>query len=40
VTERVPHVLPANVHNFGYLKTKAERSGHLIDLHVLASDAK
>jgi len=40
VTERVPHVLPANVHNFGYLKTKAERSGHLIDLKMLARDAK
>lgn len=40
VTERVPHVIPPNVHNFGYLKTKAERSGHLIDLQTLEIDAK
>lgn len=29
VTERVPHVFPANEHNSRYLKTKASRSGHL-----------
>ena len=29
VTERVPHVFPANEHNKRYLKTKASRSGHL-----------
>jgi len=29
VTERVPHVFPANPHNRRYLRTKAERSGHL-----------
>lgn len=29
VTERVPHVFPANDHNQGYLRTKATRSGHL-----------
>lgn len=29
VTERVPHVFPANDHNEGYLRTKATRSGHL-----------
>ena len=40
VSERVPHVLPANEHNFGYLTTKVERSGHLIDLAALVSDAK
>lgn len=29
VTERVPHVFPGNGHNEDYLRTKAERSGHL-----------
>ncbi|MGQ9366319.1 GTP cyclohydrolase II [Azospirillum sp. ST 5-10] len=29
VVERVPHVFPSNAHNEGYLRTKAERSGHL-----------
>ena len=29
VTERVPHVFPANDHNRRYLSTKAARSGHL-----------
>lgn len=29
VVERVPHVFPANGHNEGYLRTKAERSGHM-----------
>jgi GTP cyclohydrolase II len=29
VTERVPHVFPANPHNRRYLATKAARSGHL-----------
>ena len=29
VTERVPHVFPANEHNRRYLSTKAARSGHL-----------
>lgn len=32
VTARVPHRMPANVHNRLYLETKATRSGHLIDL--------
>lgn len=32
VSARVPHVMPANVHNHLYLETKATRSGHLIDL--------
>ncbi|MQC26186.1 MAG: GTP cyclohydrolase II [Chloroflexi bacterium] len=32
VTERVPHVLPPNKHNAFYLKTKATKSGHFIDL--------
>jgi GTP cyclohydrolase II len=30
VSERVPHVMPANEHNRSYLSTKARRSGHLI----------
>ena len=30
VTERVPHVLPANPHNHRYLATKRDRSGHLL----------
>ena len=30
VTERVPHVFPANGHNEFYLNTKRERSGHLL----------
>jgi len=29
VVERVPHVFPANGHNEQYLRTKAERSGHM-----------
>ena len=29
VMERVPHVFPSNDHNAGYLRTKANRSGHL-----------
>jgi GTP cyclohydrolase II len=29
VIERVPHVFPSNGHNAGYLRTKAERSGHM-----------
>lgn len=29
VTERVPHVFPANDHNKSYLRTKATRGGHL-----------
>ncbi len=29
VTERVPHIFPANDHNETYLRTKATRSGHL-----------
>jgi GTP cyclohydrolase II len=30
VTERVPHAFPANAHNARYLRTKAQRSGHLL----------
>jgi GTP cyclohydrolase II len=30
VTERVPHVFPANRHNDRYLETKASRFGHLL----------
>lgn len=33
VRERLPHILPMNEHNFDYLKTKAEKSGHMIDFH-------
>lgn len=29
VVERVPHIFPANGHNEAYLRTKAQRSGHL-----------
>ena len=28
--ERVPHVFPANGHNENYLRTKAERAGHML----------
>jgi GTP cyclohydrolase II len=31
VTGRIPHVLPPNPHNEFYLRTKAEKSGHMID---------
>jgi GTP cyclohydrolase II len=31
VTDRVPHVIPANEYNRFYLQTKASRSGHFID---------
>ena len=30
MTERVPHIFPSNMHNQGYLKTKAAKSGHLL----------
>lgn len=30
MTERVPHIFPTNMHNQGYLKTKAAKSGHLL----------
>lgn len=30
VTERVPHAFPSNRHNAAYLKTKAEKAGHLL----------
>lgn len=29
VVERVPHIFPANSHNEAYLRTKAEKAGHL-----------
>lgn len=32
VTERLPHALPPNPHNLHYLRTKATRSGHMLDL--------
>jgi GTP cyclohydrolase II len=31
IAERVPHIFPANGHNERYLRTKATRSGHLLD---------
>jgi GTP cyclohydrolase II len=30
VVERVPHVFPSNEHNYGYLRTKATKSGHML----------
>jgi GTP cyclohydrolase II len=30
VAERVPHAFPATVHNAAYLKTKADKAGHLL----------
>ena len=30
VVERVPHAFPATAHNRDYLRTKAEKSGHLL----------
>jgi len=32
VDERVPHVIPPNPHNRFYLQTKAQRSGHLMNV--------
>lgn len=32
ISGRLPHILPPNPHNEFYLRTKAEKSGHLIDL--------
>lgn len=32
VSERIPHVLPPNKHNVFYLRTKAARSGHVIEI--------
>ena len=32
VNGRIPHVIPSNPHNRFYLETKANRSGHFIDL--------
>jgi GTP cyclohydrolase II len=31
VTDRIPHVIPANAWNRSYLETKATRSGHQIE---------
>jgi GTP cyclohydrolase II len=31
ISQRIPHVIPANEHNRFYLETKANRSGHYID---------
>ncbi len=31
VTKRIPHIIPPNEHNEFYLKTKANKSGHMID---------
>ena len=35
VVDRIPHVMPANEYNRFYLETKAQRSGHYIDLESL-----
>jgi GTP cyclohydrolase II len=32
VSERVPHVVAPNPYNAFYLRTKAEKAGHLIDV--------
>ncbi|APS00648.1 GTP cyclohydrolase II [Pajaroellobacter abortibovis] len=32
ITKRLPHVVPASLHNRHYLLTKAKRAGHLIEL--------
>jgi GTP cyclohydrolase II len=31
VSDRIPHVIPANEYNRFYLETKATRSGHLLE---------
>ena len=31
VSERLPHALPPNPHNVHYLRTKARRSGHMLE---------
>jgi GTP cyclohydrolase II len=31
VVERVPHTMPANVHNREYLRAKAQKGGHLFN---------
>lgn len=38
VRERVPHVVAPNDHNRGYLRSKARRSGHILDLDALARE--
>ena len=38
VRERVSHVVAPNDHNRSYLRTKASRSGHLIDAELLARE--
>jgi len=32
VSKRIPHIIPPNEHNQFYLQTKADKSGHMIDL--------
>jgi len=31
VTGRIPLIIPPNVHNVNYLKTKKDKSGHMLD---------
>lgn len=31
INKRIPHIIPPNDHNLFYLKTKANKSGHMID---------
>jgi len=31
VTGRIPHIIPPNEHNKGYLETKRKKSGHMLD---------
>jgi GTP cyclohydrolase II len=35
IVDRLPHLLPTNPHNRAYLATKAQRSGHLIEVDAL-----
>jgi GTP cyclohydrolase II len=38
ITERMPHIMPANRHNHKYLETKARKSGHVIALEDMVYD--
>jgi GTP cyclohydrolase II len=40
VTARLPHATPANPHNAAYLRTKATRSGHHLDIDAEGTEAR